>query len=356
MSWAEERRADRVTAAEQRRADEVLRFEQRRADRAAAVEQRRAEKDAARARRAALVAAVAGWLRGHTLDLLFVPVIVVPAVLAWTAMAAYGREVFGPVGVLLPLFSEGAMWCFAFAVPMAQRAGRPTGWLHCGTWVFAAVAGGLNYVHGATVAHGVVMALVSVGGVVVHQLVTAAPARRRSRAERDAARLERQAARRVLAVRRAALRQAVAELAADGTATLVHRPGTVALRRRAGRTRLVPATVPGLPVAPVADGLGDELAAEVAAFLAAVPADAGNAGNRPGKAETSPEGVPAEAAGKVAEHLSRVRAAIADGRLPAAPSQAAVRRFLRCRAEHAALVHRALTGRGDDDSHPAVTA
>ncbi|ROP40723.1 DUF2637 domain-containing protein [Saccharothrix texasensis] len=354
MSWAEERRADRAAAAEQRRADETLRFEQDRAAKDAAAERRRSAKEAARARRTALVAAVAGWLRAHTLDLLFVPVIVVPAVLAWTAMADYGREVFGPVGTLLPLFSEGAMWTFAFAVPMAQRAGRPAGWLHLGTWVFAAVAAVLNYVHGSTVVHGVVMALVSVGGVVVHQLVTASPVgKRRTRAERDALRLERRAARRVLAVRRAALRQAVAELAADGTATLVHRPGVVALRRRVGRARLVPATVPGLPVAPAGDVLGDDLAAEVAAYLAAVPAADGNAGNRSGKAETLLEAAPA---GKVAEHLARVRAAIADGQLPPSPSQAAVRRFLRCRAEHAALVHRALTRPGDDDPRTAVTA
>ncbi|WP_051772183.1 DUF2637 domain-containing protein [Saccharothrix sp. NRRL B-16314] len=347
--WAEDRRADRVAAAEQRRADQALMFEQRRADRQADAERRQAERDAAAQRRAERRAVLSGWVRANTLNLLFVPVIVVPAVLAWTAMAAYGREVFGPVGTLLPLFSEGAMWMFAFAVPMARRAGRPVGWLHVGTWVFAAVAAVLNFVHGSTVAYGVVMALVSVGGVVVHQLVTAAPARtRRTRAERDASRLDRQAARKVLAVRRAALGQAVAELAPDGTATLVHRPGLVAYRRRWGRSRLVPAIVPGLPVTEVDTALGDALAAEVAEYL-------GSAGYGPGSAETLLDGVPVEIAERIAGHVARVRAAIASGALPDRPSQAAVRKFLRCRAEHAAIVCRAITGPGDDGPRPAVT-
>ena len=240
-TWAENRRADRVADAEQRRAREAMLFEQRRADREADAKRAQDQKDAARASRAEARAALAGWLRAHTIDLLFVPVIVVPAVLAWTAMADYGREVFGPVGMLLPLFSEAAMWAFAFAVPMAQRAKRSAGWLHLGVWVFAAVAAALNFVHGLAGEHGgigrgVVMALVSVGGIVVHQLVTAAPSKPRlSRAERDAARLQRLASRRVLAVRRTALRQAVADLSPDGTATLVHRPGLVSDAGSCGR-------------------------------------------------------------------------------------------------------------------------
>ncbi|MGM1064206.1 DUF2637 domain-containing protein [Saccharothrix sp. Mg75] len=360
-TWAENRRADKVVAAEQRRADQALLFEQRRTDREAEARLKQAQADAARARRAELRTALTGWLRAHTLDLLFVPVIVVPAVLAWTAMAAYGQEVFGPVGTLLPLFSEGAMWTFAFAVPMAQRAGRSTGWLHLGAWVFAAVAAVLNYVHGSTVAHGIVMALVSVGGVVVHQLVTASPAgKRRSRAERDAQRLERQAARRVLAVRRAALDQAVAELASDGTATLVHRPGLVAYRRRFGRARLVPATVPGLPVPDSDDVLGDDLAAEISEYLTALPAPRPsverNARNTAGSAETAP----AEITDKVAGYAAKVRAAIDAQQLPARPSQTQVRKFLRIRGAVAVEVHRVLfptdTDPGDDDPRQAVSA
>ncbi|MGW4109324.1 DUF2637 domain-containing protein [Actinosynnema sp. NPDC004786] len=356
-TWAENRRADKIVAAEQRRADQALLFEQRRADQEAAAKLAEARKNAARARRAALWTALNGWLRAHTLDLLFVPVIVVPAVLAWTAMAEYGREVFGPVGTLLPLFSEGAMWTFAFAVPMAQRAGRSTGWLHVGTWVFAAVAAILNYTHAPNVMHGIVMALVSVGGVVVHQLVTASPARkRRTRAERDAQRLDRQAARRVLAVRRAALDQAVAKLSEDGTATLVHQPGLVAYRRRWGRARLVPTTVPGLPVT----DSDDDWTAEVSEYLNALPAPRPSTDRSARKGAGSAETLPVEITDKVTTYAAKVRAAIDAGELPTRPSQTQVRKFLRIRGAVAVEVHRVLfptdTDPGDDDPRQAVTA
>ncbi|WP_158842914.1 hypothetical protein [Saccharothrix deserti] len=369
-TWAENRRADRQAAAADERARAALLFEQRRADREADAKLRQERQDAVRARRAQSRAALAGWLRAHTIDLLFVPVIVVPAVLAWTAMADYGREVFGPVGTLLPLFSEAAMWAFAFAVPMAQRANRSTGWLHLGVWVFAAVAAALNFVHGLAgdhggVGRGVVMALVSVGGVVVHQLVTAAPGKPRlSRAERDAARLQRLAARRVLAVRRTALRQAVADLSPDGTATLVHRPGLVGFRRRFLRARLVPVTLPGLPVTGP-DTVGDDLAAEIGEYLTALPAprpatDIRTGGNTSGNAETPHAAllaeVPAKIADRVPGYVARVRAAIDSGELPAHPSQNAVRKFLHIRGEVAAVVCRVLThDPGDDDPRQAVT-
>jgi hypothetical protein len=366
-TWAEQRRADRAANAEQHRANLALQYEQRRADRDADAHRKRAERDATTARRRAVLAAGGAWMRAHTLDLVFVPVILVPAVLAWTAMAAYGRGVFGPVGTLLPLFSEAAMWAFAIAVALARRAGRPTGWLQVGVWVFTAIAGALNYVHGAggelgSVDRGIVMALVSVGGVVVHQLVTATSTRTRStRAERDARRLRRRAERRVVAVRRAAVRTAVADLAADGTATLLHRPGLVAYTRRPwGRSRLVPVTVPGLPVTPLpeVDTSAESLAGEISAYLAALPA--GNGGHRSGNAETAEPadlaGLPVEIAEKVTGYVVKVRAAIDTGRLPAQPSQTAVRKFLRIRSEVAAVVHRVLTDTGPEGGATAVTA
>ena len=85
------------------------------------------------------------------------------------------------------------------------------------------------------------MALVSAAGVVAHQFITAGP--RRSRAERGQARIDRAVARRELAVRRAAVRHADAVLDEAGHARLIYQPGTVALTRRHGRTRLLtPAT------------------------------------------------------------------------------------------------------------------
>ncbi|MFD5089003.1 DUF2637 domain-containing protein [Amycolatopsis thailandensis] len=192
----EEARADRAAVAEQRRADKAaeraeeredqrLAFEQRRAAETARQEARAAksaERKAARIRFAKMLVAAS---RKHALDLLFVPVILVPAILAWSAMAEYGKQVFGPVGVLLPLFSEAAMWAFAAAVTIGVRRGEPTGWLKAGVWVFAAVAAGLNFLHGYSTGHhwdtGVVMAVVSIGGVVVHQLITARPAAKRAK-------------------------------------------------------------------------------------------------------------------------------------------------------------------------------
>lgn len=186
----EEARADRVALAEQRRADDAARraeeredrrleFEQRQAAQRAREQAREAKQARKKAARKRLVKTLVTSSREHALDLLFVPVILVPAILAWSAMAAYGRQVFGPVGVLLPLFSEAAMWAFAGAVTLGVRRGEPTGWLKVGVWVFAAVAAGLNFLHGYSTGHhwdtGVVMAVVSIGGVVVHQLITARP-------------------------------------------------------------------------------------------------------------------------------------------------------------------------------------
>ncbi|MDQ3405241.1 MAG: hypothetical protein M3548_17925 [Actinomycetota bacterium] len=378
MSWQEERRADQAAKAERARANMAAEAKERREDRAAEAGRARADVEAKlKARRAAKAArvkqgkarraAVAAWVRGHMLDVLFVPVIVVPAVLAWSAMAAYGHSVFGPVGVLLPLFSEAAMWAFAMAVTVATRAGRATGWLKAGVWVFAAVAAVLNFVHGITtpggVAAGVVMAVVSIGGVVVHQLVTAGPSRpRRTRAERAAARLERLAERRVRSVRCAAVRTAVADLANDGTARLVFRPGLVTLARHkvTRRARLVEAITPGLIPATVVDPLGDALADEVSVYLSGFPV--GNGGNTPGTAQTGDDdgrstvAVPASIAKRVPALLARVRAAVDTGKLPPRPTRKDVQRLLRCRAEVAVAVTNALhhTDNGGDGQEARV--
>ena len=254
-SWREEIRQDRLINAQIDREREAARTQARIAERQARAQARREEdlaqsavrsaaRQQARERRAARRADRAAWVCGHVLDLLFVPVIVVPAVLAWTAMGSYGYQLYGPPGLLLPAFSEGAMWAFAIATTLTIRShpDRPTWHLRLGTCVFAAVAAALNFTHGLTGPgpHGpgvaVVMAVISVAGVVAHQIITAGP--RRSRAERDQARLHRVAARREMAVRRAAVRHAVADLDDEGRARLIYEPGTVALIRRHGRTRL----------------------------------------------------------------------------------------------------------------------
>src|SRR3974377_1237326 len=55
-------------------------------------------------------AALARWVREHTTDLLFVPVIGVPGALAWTAMAAYGAGVYRPARLALPAFPGARVW------------------------------------------------------------------------------------------------------------------------------------------------------------------------------------------------------------------------------------------------------
>jgi hypothetical protein len=245
VSWREEQRQDRLTRAQiardQAEADARARTIEARAaaaDRREDQIARDGRREMARDRRAKRRADRSAWLTGHVTDLLFLPVIVVPAILAWTAMAAYGHDLYGPLGWLLPAFSEGGMWVFAFArtITLRRHKGRPAWHLLAGTWVFAAVGAGLNFLHGLTapgnqahagVGTGAVMALVSVAGVTAHQLITAGP--RRSRAERQQRRLDRDAAGRVLAVRRAAIRDAAALLDEDGGARLVIAPGRVAI-------------------------------------------------------------------------------------------------------------------------------
>jgi hypothetical protein len=255
-SWREERRLDRLAAAQVSRDAEAARTRDRIAEAEARArlqrddrQGRRADRRAARKLRANQRAERVAWLRAHVTDLLFVPVIVVPGVLAWTAMAAYGLQVFGPPGVSLPAFSEGAMWAFAGATTITRRRHpeRPAWHLRLGTALFAGFGAALNFAHGlaaGSVITGAVMALISVAGVVAHQLITAGP--RRSRAGRAAARDQRAIARRERAIRRAALRRATAVLGPDGNARLIFRPGIVKLARSLGRTRLEP--VPSSPV------------------------------------------------------------------------------------------------------------
>jgi hypothetical protein len=249
-SWREETRRDRLVRAQIDRDRESARIQARIAEREAATRSRQAAADArqaaraqARADRAARRAAQAAWAAGHVTDLLFVPVIAVPAVLAWTAMAAYGASLYGPAGRALPAFSEGAMWAFAAAVTITchRHPGRPVWHLRLGAVVFAGFGAALNCAHGLTAygpVAGVVMALVSVAGVTAHQLVTAGP--RRDRADRDAARTARAIGRRERAARRAAVRRALVDLDADGTARLVFEPGAATLERHLGRIRLAP--------------------------------------------------------------------------------------------------------------------
>jgi type II secretory pathway pseudopilin PulG len=257
-TWREEARRDRLTRAQidqereaarlrlridGRRAELAVRREERQArdaDQRAARQARAAERQQARKARGARRERRLAWLREHSTDLLFVPVIAVPAVLAWMAMAAFGVQVYGPAGLTLPAFSEGAMWAFAGAVTLTRHRhpGKPVWHLRLGTVVFAAEGAALNFAHGMTApvgglhpgpGVGAVMAVVSVAGVTAHQLVTAGP--RRSRAEKQAARLARARERREVRARRDAIRRATAVLEADGNVRLVCQPRPATGRR-----------------------------------------------------------------------------------------------------------------------------
>jgi len=256
-SWREERRRDREHEAQIARDDAAAAMHASVAASEARARLKRerdlaraADAKAARRQRAARWAARTAWLRSHVTDLLFVPVILVPGTLAWSAMAAYGHDLFGVVGYALPAFSEGGMWAFEATATWTARhhPERPVWHFMLGALVFAAIGAGLNFLHGITVIpghpHGVtvgaVMAIISAAGLVAHQIVNLGP--RRTRADRAAARLKRAAERRAQAFRRIALRGAIASLDADGNARVRIRPGAFTLGRRHGRARLEPVT------------------------------------------------------------------------------------------------------------------
>ena len=275
--------------AEQRRADERMRRSaQVQADRARreAAERRRARREAARAR-------VRAWLHQHLVEVLVYPLAAVSLAMAAPAMAAYGQRVYadtlgGALGVLLPVITELGMWCFAVAVHVARRRGRPIWALRTGLVLFCAAAATANALHGLETgaAAAAVMGMVSVAGVVAHQLAVATPLR--SREERARARLERRARRRLLAARRAAISQAAVQVDASGRARLVIQPGRYVLRHG----RLTPADPGDGPPEDETGDQSDALDRELAALLDGVtetgPETAAETGPETA-AETGPE-------------------------------------------------------------------
>jgi hypothetical protein len=241
---AEEARRNARVLAEIETAKDAAQAERERADaehRVRLRQQARAEKDArratARARRSARVTAVRGWAGAHVVDLLIYPLALVSAVMAVPAMAAYGYSLYGSAtGLALFFITELGMWAFSIAVHVTRHRHpeRPVWALQVGVWTFTAAGFGVNFGHGwqatGSAFDGLVMGLASVAGVIAHQLVTASP--RRSRSERDAARMAARVARKVARVQRAAVRTAVARIEEDGTARLVFTTGTFTLSRR----------------------------------------------------------------------------------------------------------------------------
>lgn len=208
-SWASARTAERAAERRETRALEArlareaadaatqrrITEQEARRDRAQAdrdrAEQRRTERATARAAaRATRRAKALTWASSHVVELLIYPIALLSFALAAPAMAAYGHTLYGPPGVLLAGITELGMWAFALAVTTTrhQRPQRSVAGLQAGVVVFATVAAGLNLLHGLhqSWSTGVVMAVVSIAGVLAHQLTLAgAP---RTRAERRAGR------------------------------------------------------------------------------------------------------------------------------------------------------------------------
>ena len=367
MNRREERRADRLVAAQVRREDAAAAAQVRIAEHAAIARERRADEHARdearrdnaqtrRDNRAAALSAVQAWAGERVVELLVYPIALLSFVLAAPAMAAWGRDVYGSaLGVLLPGITELGMWAFAVAVLVARHRtpGRPVGWLQVGVWTFAAVAFTTNALHGlaARWEYGAVMGVVSVAGVVAHQLSLANPPR--SRTERAATRIERAAARKVARVRRVAVRQAVAELDTDGRARLVFVPGRYVLDRPRpwARRRLNTAIVPGLPVTGGASDWDRELADLLATSGTATPgqpptldpnqasgSDGGVATLDPGadlRGSTPDPGRVDRKPGRSIDQLrAELSAAIEAGRVDPTSAQS-IRKVLRCKADRA---------------------
>src|SRR5690606_19027139 len=267
----EERRRDRPDAAEQARLDREHDLRLRREDR----ERRRRERQQRIDRWMAAIKSANRWITRHPVDLLMSVIVVVPGLLAWTAMAAFGVDIYGHIGVTFPLFSEAASWTFAFAVQRARRRGGPVRMLMTGLVITTAIQGARTFAHGAMQGPlvGLVMALVSVSGVVIHQIRVWSDRQAPTREERRQQQLARLAARRRHRMEMTAVREAAGQLHPDGSVRLLVRPGTVQL----GRSRLRPwqrrlvyiAPIPGAG-ADGADAAVSSIASETEAWLASI--------------------------------------------------------------------------------------
>lgn len=280
MTWADERRASQAATRQEKRLDAAAAAElrikeadaaasRRRKDQTADETVRRNYREQRREKRRKLRAEAVTWLAENRVRLTIALLAVASAVMAIPAMASYGYDVYGgATGVVLPVLSELGAWAFTFAVHDARKnhPNRPVWALLLGVWLFALGGAAMNVMHG--IGHGpgdaAVMGFAALAGIVAHQLAVASP--RRTQAERAEAKLTRLAHRRATRVRRAAIGDAVAEIDAAGTVTLVYAAGRYRIGKHGGLDAIVEPD----------RHAGDVLAEEIEAFLAAPPTpDAG---------------------------------------------------------------------------------
>jgi hypothetical protein len=198
----QERRQDRLAAAQIERERDAARLEARQIELGAAegrrlrrAEERTAAAEARRAARAGTLSALGAWMSEHSIDLMFAPVIGVPAWLGWDAMSNFGQALYGGPGSSLPVLSETAMWIFEFAIVRARRQDPHTAvWpLYVGMVAFALICASLNFMHGLTgpipgdippgPEAGIVYALISVSGIIAHQIVALGGRKRKGATE-----------------------------------------------------------------------------------------------------------------------------------------------------------------------------
>jgi hypothetical protein len=235
MSWADDRRADKLAAAQAEILKADAAAKRRREDRAADLKIRDKVSSDRRSRLTATRKAATAWLGAHQVHATIALLGATSVVMAVPAMAGYGHRIYGAAtGVVLPVLSELGAWAFAFAVRTTRKhhPDRPVWALLLGLWLFATGGAALNVLDGLHRGWdaAVVMGFASIAGIVAHQLVVASP--RRSAAERAEARLARAARRKIERARRAAIGDAAASIDPSGQVRLVFAGGEYRLDSR----------------------------------------------------------------------------------------------------------------------------
>lgn len=181
-SYASVRRADRIAAAEQDRADRTALAQQRLAAQAAAAADRRTDRVTAaqlaatrRTERRNVRRAFMKSLPDKGLEALWATLIVLPITLAWHAQALFADTIgfHGAWANAFPGAIEVAAWVCVFESARRIHAGGAAGSLRYWTWVLAGFAAAINAAHGlhdGGLPEGLSLAGLSLLGVLLHTI------------------------------------------------------------------------------------------------------------------------------------------------------------------------------------------